>query len=124
MGRINVTPSIFAGASAPNLQSLSNAGHMTGPYAITRPRTPATALERSPVSTTHGPAKVAQSTLRLRISASQLRCLPRCAVWLDRSEELKKDTEGTLLTLTLHLAYLLGLLAMIKCSICSYQCDN
>ena len=22
------------------------------------------------------------------------------------------------------LAYLLGLLAMIKCSICSYQCDN
>ena len=24
----------------------------------------------------------------------------------------------------LHWAYLLGLLAMIKCSICSYQCDN
>jgi hypothetical protein len=23
-----------------------------------------------------------------------------------------------------HAAYLLGLLAMIKCSICSYQCDN
>ena len=25
---------------------------------------------------------------------------------------------------TVKLAYLLGLLAMIKCSICSYQCDN
>ena len=23
-----------------------------------------------------------------------------------------------------HYSYLLGLLAMIKCSICSYQCDN
>jgi hypothetical protein len=23
-----------------------------------------------------------------------------------------------------YMAYLLGLLAMIKCSICSYQCDN
>lgn len=25
---------------------------------------------------------------------------------------------------TLYKSYLLGLLAMIKCSICSYQCDN
>ena len=31
---------------------------------------------------------------------------------------------GIVVLWVLAVAYLLGLLAMIKCSICSYQCDN
>ena len=38
-----------------------------------------------------------------------------------RSQETRKRI---LQPPTLYSAYLLGLLAMIKCSICSYQCDN
>ena len=59
------------------------------------------------------------------------RCARLCmccrAVWLDFTDR-KDSVEDALLTqrtsAALIKAYLLGLLAMIKCSICSYQCDN
>ncbi len=59
------------------------------------------------------------------------RCARLCmccrALWLDFTDR-KDSVEDALLTqrtsAALIKAYLLGLLAMIKCSICSYQCDN
>jgi hypothetical protein len=54
-------------------------------------------------------------------------CMCCCAVWLEFTDR-KDNVEDALLTLCTNAAhikaYLLGLLAMIKCSICSYQCDN
>ena len=43
-------------------------------------------------------------------AASESHCQTTCAKWKDNLQAMS--------------SYLLGLLAMIKCSICSYQCDN
>jgi hypothetical protein len=51
-------------------------------------------------------------------------CRAVCLEFTDR-KDCVEDTLPTLRTSTALInAYLLGLLAMIKCSICSYQCDN
>ena len=96
MGRINVTSSIFAEPSGSNWKL---------------PRCERLHVERSKQqwgSGKHAHHTTATQTLKHRKRG------PALFIWING---LPRHT-------TTALAYLLGLLAMIKCSICSYQCDN
>jgi hypothetical protein len=66
-----------------------------------------------------------------RWCASEQLPMPRCRHWQphftgqhDYGVPRCSGLGATPQTLSDQEAYLLGLLAMIKCSICSYQCDN
>ena len=48
----------------------------------------------------------------------------RCTVIYRLYQDIKYEIKTSSVKNVPTSAYLLGLLAMIKCSICSYQCDN